>query len=671
MPNRTRKRTNNNQSLVVLVGVLAVILIGVICLSAILGGPSQETNPDIDESTPESSAPAQTHSGGLTITSSLEKEMIVMADEIVLEGHCDPNQSLQINGVEVPRQQDGSFTYPVRLLLGSNEITVTYQNESQVYHIERRYVMEFTKPMGAQSYSSGATVYFEVSARAGSQVSVNFNGKTIALSEDKFQLGTNTAEGFLLYTGTYKLTNTNLSDVDMGVITYTATCDGITETYTSGKITCLRPADVLASDPSVTPDYGKYIDVGSGYIVEIISHTAETFFGATVDDYSRPVNNYLPEGTVDYCSTQTVKLGSLSYAVLRSGQRVYVELRNNPTAAKIQIVDRYRGKLPDHNEIGFVSMEQVGRHTIMTLDCLWKAPFYFDMKPQTYKSPVNGSNRNYSVTDFTAEYIDITFCYATVFSGEVKIPADNPLFKSAELIRRESDCTLRLYLKKTGGFYGWDSYYNDDGQLCFQFLNPAKVTAADNALGVDLTGVKVVIDVGHGGSDPGTIGKLSNGQSVYESGRNLILAQEVRKILEAAGAEVVMNRTTDIRVTLDERVKILRQEKPDYCLNIHHNSIDGHPEFGGVEVFYFTPFSKPAADFVLDRAMETGFYSRNRFDWHTYYMLKPAVCPIVLSENGYLSCTSDLEMILDPECTAVRAQALAQGIADYFLSINE
>ena len=122
---------------------------------------------------------------------------------------------------------------------------------------------------------------------------------------------TRVAEGFARFTGEYRLTNTNTSDLDLGVVTYTATYGGITETYTSGKITCQKTNQIQASDPSVTPTTGGYINVGSGYITEVITYSAETFNGTTKDDYSRPTNNYLPKGTVDYCSTAVVQNGKL------------------------------------------------------------------------------------------------------------------------------------------------------------------------------------------------------------------------------------------------------------------------------------------------------------------------------------------------------------------------
>ena len=673
MPNRTRKRIHPNQILLTLIVVLTVLLVVVLGVALLLGPGSDDQNPGISGETPTiSTEPSYSYPDTLTLTTAPSRqEMTVMEDKLLFEGVSDPGKALQINGIAVPRNPDGSFSYHVLLMLGSNEIKLSYDGVELDYNITRRYALESCEPLGDQKYSSGATMYFKVSARGGSKVEVSFNGKTIQLAEDKFQMGTDTADGFLLFTGEYKLTNANISDLDLGTITYTVTCDGITETMTSGTIICQRPSDILLSNPAVTPDYGKYIDVGSGYIAQIVTFSAETFNGNKVDDYSHPYNNYLPEGTMDYCSTEKVTLGSLSYVVLRSGHRVYIEKRNNPTLAWVDIVDRYRGKLPDHNELGFVSMMVDGRHTVLTLDSLWKAPFYFDLKPQTYQNPAHSSDRNYSVKNFTAEYVDITFCYATKFTGNVTIPADNPLFKSAELIRQESDCILRLYLKKTGGFYGWDCYYNDNGQLCFQFLNPAKVTAADNVLGADLTGVKVVIDVGHGGSDPGTVRENYKGQDVYEADRNLALAQAIKKQLEAAGVEVILDRTTDVRITVDERAKILKQEKPDFCISVHHNSIGGHPEFDRFETFYFTPFSQPATSTIKSRTAESGVYSSSIMNWHHFFLARQTVCPVVLTENGYMSCDAALDKTLDPASVEAKAVAIAKGVADYFLNINQ
>ena len=323
-------------------------------------------------------------------------------------------------------------------------------------------------------------------------------------------------------------------------------------------------------------------------------------------------------------------------------------------------------------------MTDTGKHLVLTLDTLWKAPFYFDVEPQNYYYPNGGSNRNYSVTACTAEYVDIRFCYATVFNGKIELPENNSLFSSAEVINNGPDYTLRLYLKKTGGFYGWDSYYNDEGQLCFRFLKPAVATKADNAYGADLTGVTVMIDVGHGGRDGGATLrdangvdlKDANGDYIDEAAQNLKLALRLKAELESIGATVVLNRDDDSLVLVDERLQMLKSAAPDLCLCIHHNAIGGHPEIDGLITYYYTPFSQAAAKEIYKANEGSTVYKKNSLDWHYYYTARQPVCPVVLMENGYTTSPHDVSHMLNNESVQIKVKAMAQGIANYFLLIN-
>ncbi len=434
-----------------------------------------------------------------------------------------------------------------------------------------------------------------------------------------------------------------------------------------------EPTQPPAPTLPVTPEGENYENVGSGYIAEIILVNAETFDGKTNDDYSCPTNNYLPKGTVDYCAAEPVysNNGKLSYVQLRSGHRVYVERKIYPPVQYVEVTNRYEGTLPDHNEISVASFQNLGRHTVLTLDCLWKAPFYFDIAPQNYANPNGGSDRDFSVTSFTARYVDITFCYATAFTGEVEIPANHPLFKSAELIQNESDYTLRLHLKKTGGFYGWNSYYNEQGQLCFQFLNPAKVTAANNLYGADLTDTKILIDVGHGGLDGGAVSKDAAGKQWEEADLNLMLANALREELESMGATVVMNRTDDTGMDTDERVEAMLETAPDYCVAVHQNSYGDDSRVSGFDSMFFTPFSNMAAKKIQQAVADSGVYAKTYTKWNVYFMARQTICPVVLTENGYMTNMEDLTGMTDPVVIQTKAQAIARGIAEYFLEINK
>lgn len=419
----------------------------------------------------------------------------------------------------------------------------------------------------------------------------------------------------------------------------------------------------------VTPSDGKYIDVGYGNIAEIIQFSAETFDGGKTDDHSKPTNNYLPQGTVDYYKIIDAG-GEFSYVQLRSGQRVYVKRKIYPPVQWPQVTKQYEGQLPDHNEINIADFAVVDNHTVLTLDCLWKAPFYFDIAPQNYANPDGGSNRDFSVSRLTATYVDITFCYATLFTGELSIGSDHPLFKSAEIIQNEADYTLRLHLRKAGGFYGWHSYYNDNGQLCFQFLNPSKIAASNNAYGADLTGVKIYVDAGHGGIDGGAEATDASGQKWEEEDLNLKLAIAIRDELLKTGATVIMSRTDDTNLNTDERVVSLLAAAPDACVSVHHNMYASDSSVSGYWNLYFTPYSQRLSQKIMTRIQSTDIYTKTLTKWQPFYMARQTVCPVICAENGFMTNPGELAGMIDDAIVARKAQAIAQGIVDYFLEIN-
>ena len=665
---RKRKQNNTTPLLLGLISLLVVVLAVVLIVAISMGGQKPDNNNQTQPTEPTDPPVA------LVLTQpQLTNGGVVHDKELVITGTADPDQPLAVNGVQVPVAQDGTFTYTVTMQPGVNEIQVTYMGQTQVYKVEHQYAVQKFSPEGDKTYASGATMQISLIARQGSTIKVTFNGKSVNMAESKDQLGTGAAEGFVLYTGTCKMPGNNMEDLNLGKVTFEVTCDGVTETYTSGIITCAKMADVKDSDPSVTPNYGNYIDVGSGFIAEVISYTAETFNGKTRDDYSDPRNNYLPEGTLDYCDQDVVydTSGKIAYRLLRCGRRVYVTKDNYPVNGKnpkeeVPVIDCYRGTLPDHNELGFVSMTQEGHFTVLTLNTLWKAPFYFDLAPQNYANP---DKRDFAVTALTAEYIDITFCYATVFDGQVQLPENDPVFKSAELITREKDCTLRLHLKSKGGFYGWEAYYNDQDQLCFKFLRPTKAVAAGNAYGADLTGIRIMIDVGHGGIDGGASVTGSDGKLVKEADLNLKQAMALKKELESMGATVIMNRTDNKNITVDERIRFVKEQQPDICIAIHQNSYAALSSVNGCEIMYFGPTSEAASEHVYKELKGSGLFNKTKMKWYLYYVGRQTICPVVLVECGYMTNAADFLTMTDDAMVLRKAQAMAQGLANYFLNM--
>ncbi|GAH68699.1 unnamed protein product, partial [marine sediment metagenome] len=94
-------------------------------------------------------------------------------------------------------------------------------------------------------------------------------------------------------------------------------------------------------------------------------------------------------------------------------------------------------------------------------------------------------------------------------------------------------------------------------------------------------GYLVCLDPGHGGKDPGAIGATGLMEKVV----NLDIAYKVKSKLQAKGYSVVMTRTSDIYLSLDQRVAIANNKKATIFVSIHNNAFI-LPTAHGTETYY-------------------------------------------------------------------------------------
>ncbi len=587
----------------------------------------------------------------LTITSHRQKSVTTTEPITTFTGTSDPRYPLQINGKEVERDKQGAFSVEYVLQHGKNTFTFSHKGEKTTYTVNYRYViMQSYTPSGSRSYQGGSSFAVVVSAREGSTVTATFRGKTITLRPATGQGGDGdkpTSETFIDYSGTFTLPKST-ADKNYGVVAFKAAYSGQTDTGSSGTIRGLKTKQRL--------------------IGEIVSFSAETFDGDKNDDDSRPTNNYFPKGTKDYVVGRTY-FGDKEYLLLRCGRRVYVDKELSPPQQTVTVTKEYSGTLPSTNKLSVAQMEVTSKATYLTLNTNWKAPFFLDLLPQKYYNP---STQDYRISSVTCEYVEITFCYATSVSGVPAIPKDHPLFTKATVKRQGDDTVLRLYLRNKGGFYGWDAYYNDDGQLVFYFLHPAQVLSADNGYGANLKGVTILLDVGHGYKSSGASGLDSDHP---EGERNYYLATLIKRELESIGATVILNRTAKQDMDADKRCQHLKKVKPDLCIAIHHDA-NASSKPNGFGSFYSTPFSYDAAKAIYNATMAANIYNknasnnRNRLQWHYYFMARMSDCPVVLTENGFMSSPLDHTGIVSDYTNWQKAQAITKGVAKYFLSLR-
>lgn len=582
---------------------------------------------------------------------------------ITFAGASDPQFVATLNGNPLERNELGYFNLTFNLNLGVNKFTFVHKGKTVEYSITyQKLIIKSISPTTNLKLDGGMPFGVTAVALSNSKVTATLNGETIKLTENKDLDASGAAVSeYSSYSGIFYLPNSTTSVQKLGAVKFTAVSSYGTESRNSGTIT-INKVDILDNTAITAPIGGNYINVGTTLIAEVTKNQAEVFSGSTTDDRSSPTNNYLPAGTVDYTHRSMVYDSSSGnyYRLLRCNRRVYADKKGSSD------VTVYEGTLPDVNNITCASTEDTSRYTTITFNVDWKAPFLLELNPQNY---VNPGAQDYRISAETYSYVDITFCYAASFNGDVKIPAGDPLFSRAEVVKNTADITLRLYLKKAGAFYGWSAEYNSAGQLVFSFLNPVRISAAANEYGVSLSGVKIHIDAGHGGSDPGALG---NNSSYPEAVLNLDLAQRLRSRLESLGATVSMTRTGNYTVGNEERMDIVRNEKPDYTIAIHRNS-SASSSPNGFASYHFAPFSFNAARYVYNDFTNTGLFSETKWSgikWHYYYLGRVSVCPVVLIECGYVSNNSDYSKMLDDDFNNRSADALTQGIVDYFKSIQ-
>ena len=179
----------------------------------------------------------------------------------------------------------------------------------------------------------------------------------------------------------------------------------------------------------------------------------------------------------------------------------------------------------------------------------------------------------------------------------------------------------------------------------------------------------VIIDAGHGGTDPGAIGYDSSGrEDAYESRINLAIAKRVQSKLMENGIEVIMTRSTDEYITLANRAEIENQSNCDMFVSIHCNSIE-NSSIAGTQVYYHPGSERGTvlAENVYDKLVEiTGLQPKKTQNGSHLYVIRKTVSPAVLVETAFISNSNDRSYLKSELGQENIANAVVQGIIKTF-----
>lgn len=169
----------------------------------------------------------------------------------------------------------------------------------------------------------------------------------------------------------------------------------------------------------------------------------------------------------------------------------------------------------------------------------------------------------------------------------------------------------------------------------------------------------IMLDAGHGGTDPGAV---YNGRREKDDTLRLVLA--IGQILQNRGVDVEYTRTTDIYETPFQKAMEANEAGVDYFVSIHRNSFEQDNIVSGVEslVYDLSGIKYRMAENINANLETVGFVNLGVKARPNLVVLKRTKMPAVLVEVGFLNSNTD-NQLFDENFDDI-ALAIADGILE-------
>ena len=550
----------------------------------------------------------------------------VSAPTVTLVGSSDPGAPLTVNGNKISRTKSGLFSYYGTVTTGINVFTLEQNGTTSTHNInynnkknsspsvQTLSKMQITDVVPATEawLTVGDTLKISCVAPAGSTVTAKLGGMTVTL---KPTLNTVTSVKYA-------------KEIYMGEVTPSSF-------VTEDSIATLGTLMVTAvlGDESVTVQGGLVKQMGEKALVyaEVINDYSHLKISPTSSFY----DDYTPAsaGMRDYVKGLTGSYYKLKFGGYISSSNVKIvsgiELNENKImSAKVQL-----------NSTSTINNKN--NFTDIVFRCLENAP-------------VNAVA--------SAGKIDVTFYNTDSTLMPLPEVVPNPLISSITAVAKdETTVVYTLHLKNELNAYGYNVVY-ENGNIIIRLNNPQ--TLSDNP-DKPLEGKTIVVDAGHGGTDSGALGC----GSVNEAALNLEISLYLQKELENLGATVLMTRTDNTTVSLEERMEFLNNANPDLAISVHHNSIDSTANAQKIRG-YLGLYGTEAGKLLAKNVSASVSSELNRYERpYAYQMLAVARnhrFPSTLCEMCFISNVEEYEWSITPGNTLRSAKAIADGILEYY-----
>ncbi|MGM3307434.1 N-acetylmuramoyl-L-alanine amidase [Anabaena sp. WFMT] len=543
-------------------------------------------------------------------------------EKIFFIGTAPADGQVLINGTPVNRSKAGHFAPSFPLQLGENIFKVRYQNQEREIKVTRLstqpqlpdglgFAKDSLTPAVDIARLPGELICFSAVAPPQANVSVKLASQTVNLlpQPSKAELPANSS----ILTGRNQATISNISKYQ-------------------GCTTVANPGDLGQPLFSLTLKGQTITQLGSGKVqilaperlavAEVIAASGVARTG-TSTDYSRLTP--LPQGTR---ATVTGTEGDW----LRLDYGAWI----NSKETKI-----IPGAVPPQTVIRSVGYRQLAGVTEMRFPLQVPVPVSVEQSDRTFA---------------------LTLYNTTAQTDTIRLD-DDPLISRLDWQQVTPNQIKYTFNLKKLQQWGYKLRY-DNTTLVLSLRHAPNIQNRK-----PLSGIKILLDPGHGGKESGAIGPTG----YPEKDVNLVVSKLLRDELVQRGAKVVMTREDDRDVSLVERQEIISKEEPAIALSIHYNSL---PDNGDAEKtkgfgsFWYHPQSHNLAIFLQNYVVNKLRKPSYGVFWNNLALTRPSTAPSVLLELGFMSNPNEFEEIVNSQEQKKMAKTLADGVTEWFKTVK-
>lgn len=573
-----------------------------------------DANGKQDNQTPTGTPEPNTSGAGQSLQIGRPTENVSTSlSKYYITGTSNPALGLTVNGKEVAgRSSDGYFGVLMDLKAGKNTFTFQQGDKKDSVTITKTSsatsTMSSAKPTNLFPQSEemgrpGDKITLKCTAPIGSTVKVKINGNTYAMKP----AATKKPDSKKLYATTFSYTYT--------LPGYGGTARNVSQgkpvytvTYQKNSYSATAPGEIST------------ILYGSPYLAEVTADIADTYFTASSANGS---NGEIYKGQRDYVCAVTG-----SYAKLTMGSWV--------KKSSVKLYTQKEGYFPAVTGVTYTPGDR------------------FDRMSFTLTAPITVRQKS------TDKQLTLTLPSASGVA-QVTLP-EGSLLSAASGVIKGSTATYTLTFQNPNGIDGWYLEKTDNG-FDLYLKRPVKANTGNTPL----AGITILLDPGHGGTDPGSIGCA--GLTFPEKSVNLQSALKIRDALQAKGATVLMTREEDTTLSLMDRVAISREKRPDLFLSVHANSLADNADLAnvrGLAVFYRDPLGTNFAKTLFDVTKadlsrpDKGVYARD------HYVTKGTWCPSAIYESGFMPNPQDFQWLRSETEQKKLADSITHAVIQYF-----